>query len=115
MQTQDDAGVVFLGVHHLFVVGVAQKGQRRPIGAQGRFHHIGQVALVGFRVKIFQRLAGGVLMLGQVVIGAVGYAPQFAPAKGEQELEIGSRLGIEGQFLRLVVAQAKVFLLHPQI
>ena len=53
-------------------------------------------------------------MLGQVVVGAVRHAPQLAPAEGEQELEVGGRLGIEGQLLGLVVPQAQVFFFDAQ-
>ena len=42
----------------------------------------------------------GVLL--QVVIGTVGNAPQLAPAEGEQVLEVGGRLGVEGQLVLLV-------------
>ena len=53
-------------------------------------------------------------MLRQVVIGAVGHAPQLAPAEREEELEVGRRLGVEGQLLRFVVAQAQVFVLDAE-
>mgnify|MGYP003216313806 FL=1 len=42
-------------------------------------------------------------MLGQVVIGSVRDTPQFAPAEGEQELDIGGSLTVEAQFLRRVI------------
>ena len=49
-------------------------------------------------------------MLRQVVVGTVRDAPQLAPAEREHELEVGRRLGIEGEFFRFVVAQTEVFL-----
>ena len=54
-------------------------------------------------------------MLGQVVVGAVGHAPQLAPAEGEQELEVGGGLGVEAQLLGIVVAQTQVLVLHAQM
>ena len=38
-------------------------------------------------------------MLSQVEIGAVCNAPQFTPAKREQEFNIGGGVGIMGQLL----------------
>ena len=49
-------------------------------------------------------------MLGQVIIRPVGNTPQFAPSEGEQELKVGSGLGIEAQLIQVVVSQPQVFL-----
>ena len=54
-------------------------------------------------------------MLGQVEVGAVGHAPQLAPAEGEQELEVGGGLGVEGELLRVMVPQAQVLVLQSQV
>ena len=51
-------------------------------------------------------------MLREVVVGAVGNAPQLAPAEGEQELEVRGGLGVEAQLLGIVVAQAEVLVLQ---
>ena len=115
MQVQHHANVVlavFILAHHLLVIGVAQHRQNAALHAQRRFHHIGDVPLVGLGVKIGQVLAGGVLMLGQVIVGAVRHAPQLAPAEGEQELEVRGGLGIEAQLLGIVVPQAQVLVLQ---
>ena len=115
MQVQHHANVVlavFILAHHLLVIGVAQHRQNAALHAQRRLHHIGDVPLVGLGVKIGQVLAGGVLMLGQVIVGAVRYAPQLAPAEGEQELEVRGGLGIEAQLLGIVVPQAQVLVLQ---
>lgn len=53
-------------------------------------------------------------MLRQVVIRAVGDAPEFAPAEREQEFEVRRRLGVECQLLRLMVAQAQAVLFDAQ-
>ncbi len=54
-------------------------------------------------------------MAGQVVVGAVGDAPQLAPV-GEREgvLDIGGGAAVEGQLCRLVVAQAQMLLLDAE-
>ena len=62
-------------------------------------------------VKIGQVLSGGVLMLGQVVIGTVRNAPELAPAEWELEFKVGRCLGVEGQLFRTVVAESEVFVL----
>ena len=53
-------------------------------------------------------------MLGQVVVGAVGHAPQLAPAEGEEVFEVGGGLGVEGQLLGLVIPEAEVLFLDVQ-
>ena len=53
-------------------------------------------------------------MLGQIVVGTISNAPQLAPAEGEQELDIGGSLGIEGQLLGRMVTQTHILLLHAQ-
>ena len=50
-------------------------------------------------------------MLGEVIIRAVGDAPEFAPAEGEQELNIAGRLGIERELRRIVIAEAQFLVL----
>ena len=112
MQVQHHTHVVLALVHRFLVVGVAQHRQHAALHAQGRLHHIGNVALVGLGVKVGQVLAGGVLMLGQVVVGAVRHAPQLAPAEGEQELKVRGGLGVEAQLLGIVVTQAQVLILQ---
>ena len=54
-------------------------------------------------------------MAAQVVVGAVGNAPQLAPV-GEREgvLDVGGGAAVEGQLGRLVVAQAQIFFLDAK-
>ena len=106
MQPQHHTHVVlavFILSHDLLVVGVAQYRQHTALHAQRRLHHIGDVALVGFRVEVGQILAGDVLVLSQVIVGAVRHTPQLAPAEGEEELEIRGGLGVEAQLLRVMI------------
>ena len=117
VQMQDGADVVVALLvlpDDLFVVGIGQEGQERAFDAEGRLDDIGDIARVLLLIEIRQILAGRVLMLRQVIIRAVGNAPELAPAKREQELEVRRRLGIEAQLLRVMVAQAKVLLLHAE-
>ena len=112
MQVQHHADIVLLRVHDLLVIGVHQHGQHAALHAKGRLHHVGDVALVGLGVEVGQILAGHVLVLGQVVVGAVRHAPQLAPAEGEQELEVRGCLGVETQLLGVVVTQPQVLVLQ---
>ena len=112
VQVQHHADVVLLRVHDLLVVGVHQHGQDAALHAQRGLDHIGDVALVGLGVEVGQVLAGHGLVLGQVVVGTVGHAPQLAPAEGKQELEVRGGLGVEAQLLGVVVTQAEVLILQ---
>ena len=51
-------------------------------------------------------------MLGQVIVGAVGNAPEFAPAEREEELKVGSGLGVEAELLGVMIAQTEVLVLQ---
>ena len=53
-------------------------------------------------------------MLGQIVIGSVRDTPQFAPTEGEQELDIGSSLTVEAQFLRRVITKSHLVFLDAK-
>ena len=112
MQVQHRAHVAALQL--LLLVSIAQERQHHAVNAQRRLDAVGDVALVRHRVEVFQRLAGVVLMLRQVVIRAVGDAPEFTPAEREQEFEVRRRLGVERQLLRLMVAQAQAVLFDAQ-
>ena len=81
MQVQHRAHVAALQL--LLLVSIAQECQHHAVNTQRRLDAVGDVALVRHRVEVFQRLAGMVLMLRQVVIRAVGDAPEFTPAEWE--------------------------------
>ena len=118
MEVHDHAHVVvalLVLTHDLLVVALHQEGQGHTVGAQRGLHHVGDIVLAGLLVEVGHVLAGGGLVLGQVVVGTVGHAPQLAPAEGEQELEVGGTLGVEAQFLGAVVTQTQVLLLHVQV
>ena len=115
MEVHDHADVVLGLVHDLLVVGLHQEGQHHTVGAQGGLHHVGDIVLTRFLVEVGHIHAGGVLMLGQVVVGTVRHAPQLAPAEGEHELEVRGGLGVEAQLLGRVIPQAQVLVLHVQV
>ena len=105
---------VFVLAHHFLVVGVAEEGQGHAVGAQGGLDHVGDVPGVLLLVEIGQVFAGVLLVALEVVVGAVGDAPQLAPAEGEEVLHVGGGFGVEGQLLGPVVPEADVFLRHAQ-
>ena len=114
MEAHDGAHVVLGLVHHFLVIGLHQQGQGHPVRAERRLDDIGDIVLVLLLVEVREVLAGVLLVLAQVVVGAVRHAPQLAPAEGEEVFEVRGGLGVEGQLLGLVVPEAEVFLLHVQ-
>ena len=56
-----------------------------------------------------------VLVLGQVVVGSVGNAPEFAPTKREEVFKVGRCAGVEAEFFRIVVTKTEVFALHVEV
>ena len=51
-------------------------------------------------------------MAAQIVIGTIGNAPQLAPSEGEEILKIRGRLGIEDQFIGIVISCTEILLLQ---
>ena len=109
MKTKHDAG---LAAHLVFVVRIEQTGDHDPVNAGRRLDHIRQIALVGLRVQVGEILAGPLLVLPQVVVGAIGDALQLSPAEREEVLHVGGRLGVVGELVLVVRAQAQA--LWPQ-
>ena len=109
-----NTGVVLFGVHDLFVIGFHKEGQRHAVGAEGGFNDVGKIFFVCDGVEIFKALAAGVLMGGEIEIGAACNAPEFSPTEGEEIFEVGRCVGIVGKFLLLVVAQLEVAFAHAE-
>ena len=65
----------------LLIVSVAYNCKEQSLNAEGRLDNIRNVLLVGLGVEVFKALAGGLLVLSQIVVGAVCNAPEFAPAE----------------------------------
>ena len=114
MEVHHDAGVVLGLVHDLLVIRLAQEGQRHAVCAERRLDDVGDVVLVLLLIEVVHVLTGELLVLAQVVVRAVGDAPELAPAEREQILKVGRGLGVEAQLLLLMVAQAEVLVLHTQ-
>ena len=112
MQVHDDAGVAAFEV--FLFVGVAQQREDHSLHAERRLDDIGDVFFVGRGVEIFEALAARLHMRFEVVVGAVGDAPQLAPAERELELEVGRRIGVERKLFGVVVAEFEVLLLDAQ-
>ena len=136
--------VARLAVDFILIVGIDEEGQRAAVDTGGRLNDVGDVTLAGFFLKIRQRAlqvvgvlvaqgdlaqvaflfvpvvhrAHAALMLTQVEIGAVGDAFQFLPvagAEGEFVFDIDAGLGIVGQFVGVVVAEAQVIFFDAQV
>ena len=103
-----------LGADILLVVSFHQNGQEQSFNAKRRLDNIWNVSFVCLRVKVIQSFSAGVDMLGKVVVGSVGNAPQLAPAEWEQVLKVGSRLGVEAKLLCGMVTQTQVLFFDVQ-
>ena len=99
----------------LLVIRLAQKCQRHTVAAERRLDDVGDIVLVRLGVKVFQALAGCFLMTAEVVVRAVGNAPELAPI-GEREgvFDVGRGTGVERELCRLMVAQAQVLFLDAE-
>ena len=98
----------------LFIVSVAQDREHAALHAERRLDDVGDVFdhVLALALAIDHLHAAGVLMLREVVVRAVGNAPELAPAEREEELEVRRCLGVEAQLLGIVVAQAEVLVLQ---
>ena len=81
MQVQNHAHVVLRLVDDLLVIRFAQERQRHAVAAERRLDDVGDIVLVRFLIEIGQILAGSLLMALEVIIGAVGNAPELAPVE----------------------------------
>ena len=108
MQMQNHTGILF--VNHFLVIGFYHNSEEQTFYAERRLDDIGNVSFIGLGVKVIQRFTAGVDVLGEVIIGSVRHAPEFAPAEREQIFKVGSCLGIETEFFRIVVTQTEIFL-----
>src|SRR3712207_1942810 len=98
----------------LLVIGLAEESENDAVGAQRGLNHIRNILLVLGIIEVAHIDTGDLLMLGQIIVGPISNSPELTPAKGEGILDIGSALGVEGQLLLVVIAQADVLFIHPQ-
>ena len=104
-----------IGAEHLGVIGFGQDREEQTLHAERRLNDIRDIALICLRIEVIKRLAGGIAVLREVVVGSVGNAPELAPAEREQILKVSRRLGIEAKLLCGVVAQAEILLLQTDL
>ena len=102
------------------LVGVAQERQGRAICTRRGLDDVGNEVLLLFLVEVLE-LADGVGILGraavrlQVEVGAIGNTFELAPAHGKAVLQIHAALGIVGEFVFLLLADAQVLLAHAKL
>ena len=117
MEVHDHTDIVLAVLvlaHDLLIVSIAQDRQHAALHAQRGLDDVGDILhhILALALAVNQLLAADVGMLGQVVVGAVRHAPQFAPAEGEQELKVRGGLGVEAQLLGIVVPEPQVLILQ---
>ena len=92
MEMKNRSHIVLLRIEHFLIIRRAEKCQNNTVCTKGRFDDIRQVLLAALLIKISHILARDLLVTAQVIIGSVSNAQQLAPAKREQELDIGCSL-----------------------
>ena len=115
VQVKNGTHVVFRLVHDLFVVSVAEERERHAVAAERRLDDVRHIVLVRFLVEVRKILAGRLLMALEIVVRAVGNAPQLAPV-GEREgiFDVSRGAGVERELRRLVVAQPEMLFLDAE-
>ena len=105
MEAQHGAHVAF----DLFlVVGVDEEGERRAVGAGGRFDHMRHVLLAAGLIEEFELLAGELGVLLQVKVASVGNPLKLRPADREEVLDVAGAARIVAQLILLVDAKLEV-------
>ena len=112
VEVQHHAGVL---LELLFLVGVDHEGQRHAVDAAGGLDHVGGVLFLRLRIEVEQVRARSLAVAGQVEIGAVGDAFEFAPAEGVLVFDVGGGLGVVGQLFGIVHAQAQFVRIHAEV
>src|SRR6188472_568789 len=101
-----------LGVGRLVLgVGVHEERHHRPVRAERRLDHVGDVALTGGLVEVREVLAGVLAVLLEVEVGAAGDALELLEAAlGEAEvvLDVDGPLGVVAELLPRVLVLAQV-------
>ena len=92
---------------------MAQHGQHHPVYTDGRLNDIGGIRGILLRIEVLNLLAGELLVVAQVEVGAAVDTLQFLEAEGEVELNIGRGVGVVGQFL--VIVETVVLGTHSQV
>ena len=109
-QLQHHAGFAVLEL--LFLVGSTHHAEEHAVHADGGFDDIRCIAFVRLGIEVLDVLAGELLVLREVEVGAAVDTFHFLEAEGHQELDVGSGVGIVGQLL--VVVEAVVVVAEAQ-
>src|SRR5690606_29516149 len=99
----------FLTFDRFFAIGIAQKRKQGTVSPSRRFNHVRQVVLIASLIKIAEIFTAVFHVLFEVVIGAIGNAFQLTPANGKFVFHINAALGVMGQFIACMFAQAQLF------
>src|SRR6185369_189313 len=97
-ETHHNARFTFAFVvgYGVFVVGLADEGEHGAINPRARLDHMWHETLLRLFIEEIERLAADVLMLSQVVIGAISDAFEFLPAERKIVFDVVGALGIKG-------------------
>ena len=91
----------------LLAVGVDEEREGRPVGARRRLDDPGDEVLLGRRVEVLEVLAGRSGVAAQVEVAAVVDALELLPAEREAVLDVDGLLGVVGQLVGRVLAEAQ--------
>src|SRR5437667_2472079 len=103
-----------LALDLVLVVGVHQEGERRAVGARRRLDDVGEVALAPLLVEVGEVLAAVLAVPLQVEVGAVRDPLELGPAEGEGVLDVDARLGVVGELVAGVRAEAEAVALQAE-
>ena len=99
----------------LLIIRVNKECKRNSVSAERGLNNVGNVVLIGLGIEVGHILTGVILMLTEVIVGSVSDAPKLAPAEGEEELEVGGRLGVEAKLIGIVVTESEVLASHTEV
>ena len=99
------AGVVLFGVEDFLVISFAEQGENRSVKAVGGLDDVGDELLVCVGVEVFELLAAVFLVAGEVEVGSVVGAVDFAPAEWEEEFYVAGGFGVVSELFVVVVAE----------
>ena len=99
MKAEHDArfAFAFLIGDGFLVVSLAEEREDGAIDPRAGLDDVRREALLGFLIEIIERLAAGCLVLGEIVVGAVGDTFELLPAEREFVFDVVGALRIESR------------------
>lgn len=79
-----------------FIVGLADEGEDGAVATGGGLDNVRDEALFGFLVEVFERAAGVLLVLAEVVVATVGDTFEFLLTEGEIVFDVVGFLRVVG-------------------